>query len=156
MNKIRLLSVGVTKEPFFSKAEDAYKKKIQYFHKLEEITVKVAPPKLPTLERVHYESDLLSLKITAKDYVICLDEKGQSFTSKEFAKNLTKWIDSSSTAPCFIVGGAFGLSASLKEQAHLLVRLSDMTFPHELAKLVLLEQLYRAASINKGFPYHHE
>ncbi len=85
-----------------------------------------------------------------------LDEHGERLTSRKLAANLTKWTDMPGVEPTFVIGGPFGLSDEVKAAARHSVRLSDMTLPHELARLTLLEQLYRAACIQKGIPYHHD
>jgi 23S rRNA (pseudouridine1915-N3)-methyltransferase len=89
---------------------------------------------------------------------VVLDERGDAWSSRELAAKLKAWEDGART-PCFIVGGAFGLSDEVRERARAngaLFSLGRITLPHELARVVLLEQLYRAASINKGLPYHHD
>ena len=81
--------------------------------------------------------------------LVVLDERGRDYTTKRFAELL-------GTQTAFVIGGADGLDASIRDDAHLLLRLSAMTLPHALAQLVLLEQLYRAATLLTGHPYHRE
>ncbi|XPV76215.1 MAG: 23S rRNA (pseudouridine(1915)-N(3))-methyltransferase RlmH [Desulfovibrio sp.] len=156
MNQIRFLWVGKLKEKFFAQACEHYTKKLSRFHKLEETIVKDAPSKLPPEQKSQKECEAILGKITPKDMLICLDETGKEMTSRELAKELQKWIDSPNTRPCFVIGGPFGLSDEIKKKCKVMISLSQMTLPHELARTTLLEQLYRAASINKGLPYHHD
>lgn len=83
-----------------------------------------------------------------------LDETGKGMTSQQFAQELSKAKDDGRSV-LFILGGAYGLNDAVKAAAHRTIRLSDMTFPHELCRLVFLEQLYRATEIAKGSGYHH-
>lgn len=81
--------------------------------------------------------------------------QGSSYSSEEFAAGLEKWLEDPIRRPCFILGGAFGLSDEVRERCDRLISLGPMTLPHELARVVLLEQLYRAMTILKGTGYHH-
>lgn len=87
-------------------------------------------------------------------YVIILDERGNNLNSMEFAAEYTVWQQHKHCV--FIIGGAFGISDEVKAQAHQTLSLSRATLPHTLARLVLIEQLYRATQINLGHPYHKE
>lgn len=85
--------------------------------------------------------------------VVALDEKGQTLTSVHLAKTLQKWHEESKDI-AFVIGGADGLDPEFKKKAHHLIRLSDMTLPHGMVRVLLAEQLYRAYSIIKNHPYH--
>ena len=156
MNQIKFLWVGKLKEKFFSQACDHYQKKLSRFHKTEEVIIKDAGGKLPSVKKSEDECSRILGKVTPKDMLICLDETGKELTSRELAKELQKWIDMPNVRPCFVIGGPFGLSDEIKSKCKVMISLSRMTLPHELARTMLLEQLYRAASINKGLPYHHD
>lgn len=97
------------------------------------------------------EGDFL-LKATEGMYRIILDENGKSYTSEDFAKKVKKWMDHGKIA--FLIGGADGHSKAVKAAADEALSLSDLTFPHKLARVLLVEQLYRAESILKNHPYH--
>lgn len=84
-----------------------------------------------------------------------LDEGGDSLSSTELAGLIRHMDTNASGRPCFIIGGAFGLAETLRAEAYRLVSLSRLTLPHELARVLLLEQLYRAESILRNTPYHH-
>jgi 23S rRNA (pseudouridine1915-N3)-methyltransferase len=97
---------------------------------------------------------LLSAMAKHKGDSIVLDETGERMTSVQFAKLIQSQLDAGQPAE-FVIGGAYGLTDDVRSAAKKVVRLSDMTLPHELCRLVFLEQLYRAAQINRGSGYHH-
>ena len=156
MSKIGFIWVGKLKERFSQDGCAHYWKKLSRFFKLEESVIKDAPGKLPPLEKNKKEGEGILAKVKKGDILIILDEYGDKMTSREFAKQLKKWTDAPNQRPVFIIGGPFGLSEDVKAAARHSIRLSDMTLPHELARLLLLEQLYRAGTIHKNMPYHHD
>jgi 23S rRNA (pseudouridine1915-N3)-methyltransferase len=85
---------------------------------------------------------------------VILDEHGQSFDSPGFARQLSQWRAEDKPAVCFIIGGADGLAASLRQQAKLILAFGTPTWPHQLVRVMLLEQIYRAGTILTGHPYH--
>jgi 23S rRNA (pseudouridine1915-N3)-methyltransferase len=89
-----------------------------------------------------------------RDFVVALEAEGKAMSSEELARWLARRLDSDPRPLCFLVGGASGLSADVTARADLLLSLSRMTFPHQIARLLLLEQLYRAFSISAGLRYH--
>jgi 23S rRNA (pseudouridine1915-N3)-methyltransferase len=102
------------------------------------------------------ESEKLLSKLKNDDYVVALDERGKDFTTVEFSKLIEKQLNASTKRIVFIIGGAYGLDTILLERAQMKVRLGAMTLPHELARLVLSEQLYRITNLLAGGKYHHE
>ncbi|MCF8085878.1 MAG: 23S rRNA (pseudouridine(1915)-N(3))-methyltransferase RlmH, partial [Desulfohalobiaceae bacterium] len=108
----------------------------------------------PPEDRAARESAELRKMCDPQDRVICLDQKGTALTSEEFAGRLGRWLEQPGT-PCFILGGAFGLEPKLIQTADSSLSLSPMTLPHELSRVLLMEQIFRAATINWGHPYHH-
>lgn len=99
------------------------------------------------------EADLLLAAIPAKAWVVALDERGKSLTSREFAEFLMKQRDMAQ-AVAFIIGGADGLDQRVRDRAGSLIALGPMTWPHALARVLLMEQIYRAHAIMTGHPYH--
>jgi 23S rRNA (pseudouridine1915-N3)-methyltransferase len=156
MSKIGFLWVGKLKEPFSQQGCDLYWKKLSRFFKLEENIIKDAPGKLPAPDKNKVEGERMLSKVKPGDVLIILDEYGDRLTSRELADRLQKWTDAPNQRPVFAIGGPFGLSDEVKQAARHAIRLSDMTLPHELARLLLLEQLYRAGTIHKNMPYHHD
>lgn len=87
--------------------------------------------------------------------IILLDEAGQTFDSKTFANKLDAWAEGGAKPLTFVIGGAFGFSDAIKKKADIRLSLSPLTFPHEFARVILLEQIYRAMTILKGKRYHY-
>ncbi len=90
-----------------------------------------------------------------RGHVVALDVEGRMLSSRGLADFLRKKQDNGVGAFCFVIGGAYGLSANIKKRADTILSLSPMTFTHEMSRIIVIEQLYRAASINAGTPYHH-
>lgn len=123
--------------------------------RIEERVVRDADAALPRAERKEQEAERLLKLLSPKDCPLCLDEYGTMYDSKAFAK-LTRRIQDAGRVPCFLVGGAYGLGDSILAVAEHRISLGVMTFPHELARVILYEQLYRAEQIRAGTGYHHE
>ena len=102
------------------------------------------------------EADLLRKASTGAKVLVALDERGKTLTSPEFAAQLGKWRDAGQPEVCFLIGGADGLSPALRDEADVKLSFGKMVWPHMLARVMLTEQLYRAASILAGSPYHRE
>jgi len=156
MSKIGFIWVGKLKEPFSKDGCAHYWKKLGRFFKLDESMVKDAPGKLPPADKNKKEGEGILAKVKPGDVLIIMDEHGERLTSRKLAKQVQKWTDAPNQRPVFVIGGPFGLSDEVKAAARVKIRLSDMTLPHELARLLLLEQLYRAGTILKNMPYHHD
>jgi len=152
------LFVGKCRESSLREAAALYATKLSHLARCEVLTVKDAPAALPPAEKSEREGRDLLARLPAGAVAVVLDERGEIWSSRELAARLKAWEDAART-PWFLVGGAFGLSDAVRERARsggALFSLGRITLPHELARVVLLEQLYRAASINKGLPYHHD
>lgn len=106
--------------------------------------------KFPPAKQKEQEGKLLLRSIPSGSFVIALDELGERFTSKTFSLMLER-INS---PICFVIGGAYGLSSDVREKSDMLLSLSDMTLPHIMARVVLVEQIYRAYTISANHPYH--
>ena len=154
MKKLRIMAVGRIKTSFWQEAAELYHGRLLRTIAVEEVLVRDADARLPLPERLETEAGRLLKHRRASDTLICLDERGAMMTSEAFAAFLRK-IQASGKVPCFAVGGAFGLAASFKQLADYQMALGPMTFPHELARVILLEQLYRAETILAGTGYHH-
>ncbi len=111
---------------------------------------------MPALEQKITEGKKILRLLGRDDYIVLLDERGKEFRSVEFAAWLQKLSQNSAKKIVFIVGGSWGFSDEIHEKADLKISLSKMTFPHQLVRLLFVEQLYRAFTIIKGEPYHHE
>ena len=107
-------------------------------------------------EHEKHEGELLLGQLEAADYVILLDEKGNEYTSKAFADFLAQKMLTSMKRLVFIIGGPYGFSEEVYKRANMKISLSKMTFSHQMVRMIFTEQLYRAMTILKGEPYHHE
>lgn len=155
---INIISVGKIKEDYFVKAMAEYEKRISRFCKINSIYI--SDRKIPDnatdgecTRILNSEGDDILKKISKSDFVIALCVEGSQLSSTELAKKLQNIMQTSSTID-FIIGGSLGLSDAVKSQADLRLSLSEMTFPHRIARLVLEEQIYRAFKINANETYH--
>ncbi len=102
------------------------------------------------------EGEMVLQKLNPGDYLVLLDERGKSFSSVQFARYIDKLLMASGKRIVFLVGGAYGFSPAVYQRANAQIRLSEMTFSHQMVRLFFLEQLYRAMTILRGEPYHNE
>jgi len=155
--KITLIQIGKTHFDFVDEGFDMFAKRLKHYCKFEAHMIEL-PSKLKTtdIELIKKnEGELLLKKITSNDFMILLDENGKEYHSKEFAQFIQKQSLHQSSLT-FVVGGAYGFSKEIYNRANTQLSLSKMTFSHQLIRLIFAEQLYRAFSIIKGEPYHHE
>ncbi len=152
MLKIDIIAVGKLKKgALFELAED-YKQRINWTLSITEIESKQTQPKAVKAE----ETRKLNAHIKETAFVIVMDEKGNGLRSLDFAKTLEKLKDSGENHIQFIIGGADGLTDEIKGRANLLLSFGQQTWPHMLARAMLLEQIYRAQQILIKHPYHRE
>ena len=156
MRKIMILCVGKLKEKFYINAAAEYVKRLSRFCDLKILEIpETRLPADPSPARIdaalYQESELLISKIPRDAYIISLCIEGVKTSSVQFAE----WIKSHETQPtAFLIGGSYGLHERIKILSHTRLSMSDMTFPHHLARVMLLEQIYRACQINSGGRYH--
>ncbi|WP_300299610.1 23S rRNA (pseudouridine(1915)-N(3))-methyltransferase RlmH [Ferrovibrio sp.] len=108
------------------------------------------------VERKAREAELLLAAVPKGAVLVAMDERGKSLSSRQFAETLEKWRDGGEQEVAFLIGGADGLDSAVTAKARLTLSLSAMTWPHLLARVMLLEQLYRAWSLQAGHPYHRD
>jgi 23S rRNA (pseudouridine1915-N3)-methyltransferase len=151
--RYQLVTIGNVKRGFYAEGCTFYFERLKNYAKIEVIELK--EHKATNSESIkHAESEAL-LK-AASGYVIALDETGKIFTSEKLSQRITTLENQSISLVSILIGGAEGHSDVLKTSAKELWSLSALTLPHELARLVLLEQLYRAETIRAGHPYHRQ
>ena len=148
---IKIVAVGKIKETFYTQAIEEYAKRLSGYQKLEIIQVPDEKCDEKTLEK-EAEKILKNLKET--DYVITLEIKGRKYSSESFAELIERLEVEGKSNITFVIGGSMGLSPRVSERSDLKLSFSDMTFPHQLMRVILLEQIYRAMKIMKGEPYH--
>lgn len=156
--KIELWMMGKTAEKYLDEGISMYAKRLKHYAPFEmHVFADVKNAKsLNQTQLKEAEGSFFLEKIQAQDFVVLLDENGLSLRSVAFAKQLDKWRMNGSRRVVFVIGGAFGFSEALYQRANAQLALSPMTFSHQLVRLIFLEQLYRAMTILKGEPYHHE
>lgn len=156
MHEIKCIFVGRLRQPFWLDAAAHYRKRLRPHMRLEEKEVKDGAGKLPPEQRARDEGGRILAAMEPKDVGILLDEKGTAYDSRGLAAFLGPFWEDANQRACFIVGGPYGVDSSVREACRYTVRLGRVTLPHELARVLLLEQLYRAVAIRKGLPYHHD
>lgn len=157
--QIRIIAVGKLKEAYFSDAAAEYSKRIGRFTKVE--TVQIPDRRIPDRASVAQERQVLEqegedilAKIAPQDYVVALCVEGKKLDSPAFAEKLSALALSGKSTVTFVIGGSLGLSDAVKQRADLRLSFSDMTFPHQLMRVILLEQVYRAFKILANETYH--
>jgi 23S rRNA (pseudouridine1915-N3)-methyltransferase len=155
--KISLVQLGKTHFKFVDTGFDEFAGRLKHYTKFENIVLEL-PSKMRSADGEQVkkaEGELLLKKIQPGDYLFLLDEKGATYNSREFASVLQKLANTHASC-VFVIGGAFGFSAEVYARANAQLSLSKMTFSHQLIRLIFIEQLYRACTIQKGEPYHND
>ncbi len=149
---MKIICVGKIKEKYWQEAIFEYQKRLSKYTNLEiiEVADKTLADKKKNLQE---EAECLKKHIKEKDWVITLEIDGDSFSSEEFAKKINDWQMKSSPI-VFIIGGSDGLDESIKKRANCRLSFSKMTFPHQLFRVLLLEQIYRSYKIIHHESYH--
>ncbi|MDQ0974302.1 23S rRNA (pseudouridine1915-N3)-methyltransferase [Neobacillus niacini] len=156
---ISIVTVGKLKEKFLKLGIDEYLKRLNAYAKVEvvEVADEKAPEELSELEMIQVkqkEGERILAKISQDTYVIALAINGKMQSSEELADTLDKLATYGKSKIAFIIGGSLGLSDEVLKRSNEQLSFSKMTFPHQLMKLILVEQIYRAYRINRGEPYH--
>jgi len=154
--KVALLCLGKTNKSYVMEGLREFEKRLSRYCKFERIELKDVKAHSDPATIKNLEFERISDKISDKDYLILLDEKGEEMDSRNFAKSLTHPRVQSAQRLVFVVAGAYGASDSLKSRADKSLSLSKMTYSHQLIRLVFEEQLYRAFSILNKHPYHND
>ncbi len=156
--KVHIISIGKTTAPYLKEGIEDYRKRLRHYLKLEWTEI-------PELKKVagcsreeirEREAALFRPKIRPGSFLLLLDENGKSMSSEGLAAFLNKRMLSGSKEMTVLIGGAYGFSPALRQSAGALLSLSKMTFTHQMVRLIWLEQLYRAMSILRNEPYHHQ
>ncbi len=153
--RLELLFLGKTKEKYLAAGIDDYAKRLSRYLKVEIKTLKERKAKkgLPENLLIEKESEKL-MQNSQGSYLVCLDRTGKQMDSLELAKQMERWEMQGIKKISFAIGGHLGLSSAILDKADLVLSFSPMTFTHEMSRLLLLEQLYRACTIKAGEKYH--
>ncbi len=155
--KITLIFTGKTSETYLRDGIDIYTHRLKRYFPCEIIiTGEYGKKKGSSVKRKKdRELEKLIKALNSHAYIILLDEKGEKFKSGEFAKFIDRTITGGYREIVFVTGGPYGFPDELYNKANQVISLSDMTFSHQMVRLILVEQLYRAMTIIRGEPYHH-
>ena len=157
--KIKIVAVGKLKEKYLKDGIAEYTKRISRFATVEiiELADEKTPDKASESENhkiLEIEGNRILSKVGERDFVVVLAIEGKTLSSEEFSKQLEQASIKGFSTLTFIIGGSLGLSPSVKYRANLSVSFGRLTLPHQLMRLVLVEQIYRAFTIQQGSPYH--
>ena len=157
--KIKVVTVGKLREKYLKDGIAEYSKRISRFARLEmiELADEKTPDKASESENqkiLEIEGQRILSKVGDRDFVLVLAIEGTTFSSEEFSKQLEEASIKGFSTLTFIIGGSLGLASVVKKRANLSVSFGRLTFPHQLMRLVLLEQIYRVFTIQQGSPYH--
>ena len=156
--KITLLTVGKTDKDWVKQGIDIYASRMKHYFPFSI----VESPELKNVSSLSQdqiktkEGELILKNVKPTDDMILLDERGREFSSMEFAKALQDKISYTGKDIVFVIGGAYGFSDAVRQRSNSKISLSRMTFSHQMVRAIFVEQLYRAFTIMKGEPYHHE
>lgn len=156
--KINLLCIGKTSQKEMRYLIQYYETRLPKYWNFELVEIpdiKNAKNLTPTLLKKEETAKILQ-QIDPADMVILLDEKGKTFTSRNFAKKIEDLMGFSMKKIHFVIGGAYGFSEEMYERAQQKIAISKMTFTHQMVRLFFIEQLYRANQILQGKPYHND
>ena len=149
---IKVITVGNIKEKYLKDAIEEYTKRINKYDKIEIIEVKDEGMVEP-VKAINLEAEKIKKNINPKDYIITMDINGKQITSEEFSNKIDSiYLETSNIT--FIIGGSYGLSDEIKQMSNYRLSFSKMTFPHQLFRVILLEQIYRAFKISHNESYH--
>lgn len=157
--KIRIITIGKLKESYWKTAESEYLKRLSPYAKMEIVEVNDLPNKenaSPKEEEEvkNKEGKEVLAKLKKNDYVILLDLGKEEPTSPILAKNLNKWMQLGGASITFVIGGSLGLSNELRERGNASLTLSQLTYTHQMTRIILLEAIYRSFKILNNEPYH--
>ncbi len=149
---IKIITVGQIKEKYLQDAINEYKKRLSKYTNIEVIEVK-DEGLVEEVKAIKLEAEKIKKHINDRDYIVTLEIEGKQMTSVEFANKIDNILIENSNID-FIIGGSYGLSDDIKNMSRLHLSFSKMTFPHQLFRVLLLEQIYRAYKINNNESYH--
>lgn len=156
--KISLICIGKTDDKFIQEGIDKYLKRLKHYINFNLVVIPDVKnvKNMSQSQQMEKEAELFLKQISTGDMLVLLDERGKEFRSIEFADYLEHKMVTSVQHIVFLIGGPYGFADVIKSRASHSVSLSKMTFSHQMIRLFFVEQVYRAFSIMKGEPYHHE
>ncbi len=154
---IEIWSLGKTSEAYIEAGIQNYFTKTKPWNNIELVILQVPKKNTSTdIQRsIQVEEELILKKLQAQHYLVLLDEKGKKLNSVDWSRQFQNLMNQGTKTLVILIGGAFGVSNLVKERANQTWSLSDLVFPHQLVRLMVAEQVYRAFSILNNSPYHH-
>lgn len=157
--KIELLLTGRTTTHYIQEGIDVYMARLRRYS--PQVELRILPDvrtsrSLTPQRQMQLEAEAMLAALDGADWVVLLDEHGRQFTSREFSAYLERKANTVARRMVFVVGGPYGFDDSVRRRADEKISLSAMTFSHEMVRLFFIEQIYRAMTISRGEPYHHE
>lgn len=156
--KISLIAVGKTEDKYLIEGIEKYLNRLKHYigFSLNIIPELKNTKNLTEAQQKGKEAELILKQLNNSDVLVLLDEKGKKYTSVQFSQYINKQMIGSVQNLVFVIGGPYGFDESIYKRANYSVSLSEMTFSHQMVRLFFVEQLYRAFTILKNEPYHHE
>jgi 23S rRNA (pseudouridine1915-N3)-methyltransferase len=156
--KITILVVGKTDNGFIYQGVEEYLKRLKRYVRIEVNVIQdIKNSKSLSIEQlIQKEEDSIVQAIGSSNEIILLDERGKEYTSVELSQMIESKMVSGTKDLVFLIGGAYGVSDTVKKRIKAQMAVSKMTYSHQMVRLILVEQLYRAMTIIRGEPYHHE
>lgn len=155
---IKLVCIGKTDSTELKQLIEMYEKRLQFYIKFEIVVIPdlKKAKNLDENQQKSKEGELILSKVQASDFVVLLDEKGKEFSSIGFSEYIQKRLNSGMKQLVFVIGGPYGFSEDVYKRSDSKLALSKLTFSHQMVRLFFIEQLYRAFTILKNEPYHHQ
>ncbi|WP_297693537.1 23S rRNA (pseudouridine(1915)-N(3))-methyltransferase RlmH [uncultured Eudoraea sp.] len=156
--RIKLVAIGKTDSAELQKLIDVYLKRLKHYVKFELVVLPDIKntKNLSVTDQMEKEAELILKHIDSTESLYLLDENGMEYRSVEFAKLLQKQMNRGIKEWVLVIGGPYGFSGSIKQKANGLISLSKLTFSHQMVRLFIVEQIYRAFTILRNEPYHHQ
>ncbi len=159
MVQIKVIAVGKMKESYFKEACDEYAKRLGAYAKisiieLAEVKLSDNPSQKEIANALEKEGDMILAAMLPNSSLVTLCIEGEKLSSEKLSSKLDKMMNQGASSFTFVIGSSYGIAESIKQKSVLKLSMSEMTFPHRLARVMLLEQLYRAFSITNGGKYH--
>jgi len=156
--KIKLLVIGKTDSEYLKKGIEDYTKRLKHYLPFEIVLIPDIrnTKSLSEAQQKQKEGELILNNASLGDFMVLLDENGKEYSSVNFSGFIEKQMISGLKNLLFVVGGPYGFSGAVYNRSNLKISLSKMTFSHQMVRLIFIEQLYRAMTIIRGEPYHHQ
>jgi len=155
--KVQVWTIGKAGEKYIEEGIKEYSNRLKHYTNFE-LKI-ITPPKdlgrLPVEQQKLKEAALVEAQLQTGDFLVLLDERGKSLSTVQLADKIQQWSNAGTRRVIFLIGGAFGIDDSLKQKAGIILTLSAFTFPHQLVRLIITEQIYRAYTVINNEKYHH-